>query len=58
MPGQTVSHELVSTLDFFPTLANLTGAPLPTDRVYDGKSMVRACQLCSVCFVWVCTFVT
>jgi arylsulfatase G len=33
-PG--VSDAVVSTLDFFPTIASLARVPLPSDRVYDG----------------------
>lgn len=36
-PG--VSHALASTLDFFPTIASLTGATLPSDRVFDGRDL-------------------
>ena len=35
----TVSHALTSTMDFFPTIASLIGASLPTDRAYDGLDM-------------------
>ena len=31
-----VSKALLSSLDFFPTLAGISGARLPSDRVYDG----------------------
>lgn len=37
-PGQ-ITHELTSSLDLFPTIMNLTGAPMPSDRVYDGFDM-------------------
>jgi len=37
-PGTT--QALVSHLDWFPTFAELAGAPMPTGRHYDGKSMV------------------
>jgi arylsulfatase A-like enzyme len=33
-PG--VSNEMVSMHDFFPTIANIIGAPVPTDRPIDG----------------------
>ncbi|QDU63138.1 Arylsulfatase [Planctomycetes bacterium Pan216] len=36
----SVNHELASTLDLLPTVAELTGAKLPQDRSYDGFSMV------------------
>merc|ERR1719511_150189 len=31
-----VSNALVSSFDFFPTIAAVAGASLPTDRLYDG----------------------
>jgi len=41
-PGQieamSRSAEVISSLDLFPTVSKLAGVPLPTDRVYDGKS--------------------
>ena len=40
IPPNSYSNEIVSSLDVFPTLANLTGAALPTDRPIDGKNMV------------------
>lgn len=40
IPGNSFSREIVSTLDVFPTVANLTGATLPSDRPYDGKNML------------------
>lgn len=36
-PG--VSDSLASTLDFLPTIASLTGAPLPSGRVFDGRDL-------------------
>jgi len=38
LPGST--QALVSHLDWFPTIAELAGAKMPSDRHYDGKSMV------------------
>lgn len=38
--AQTRTEEIVSTLDFLPTLAELAGVRLPTDRIYDGQSIV------------------
>lgn len=38
-PGQTCD-EPAATMDLLPTLAKLTGAVLPTDRVYDGADMM------------------
>ncbi|HPD46445.1 MAG TPA: sulfatase [Anaerohalosphaeraceae bacterium] len=37
---QTVITDMASTLDVLPTFADLAGADLPADRVYDGWSMV------------------
>jgi arylsulfatase A-like enzyme len=34
-----VCKELVTALDFYPTLATLTGASLPNDRIIDGKDI-------------------
>lgn len=39
IPRNQVSHELAATIDILPTLATLAGAPLPTDRVIDGKDI-------------------
>ena len=38
-PGR-ISNQLIDACDFLPTLAELTGAPMPTDRVIDGKSFL------------------
>ena len=38
-PG-TRSLEVVSSLDLFPTASALAGVALPSDRVYDGRSMI------------------
>lgn len=37
-PSRT-SHEVVSAMDLFPTLAALCGASLPSDRVIDGRNI-------------------
>ena len=37
-PG-TVSHVLSTTMDYLPTIAALAGAPLLTDRTYDGLDL-------------------
>ena len=34
-----VTHVLASALDFVPTVLELAGVPLPTDRVFDGKDL-------------------
>mmetsp|Transcript_50083 Transcript_50083/g.44892 ORF Transcript_50083/g.44892 Transcript_50083/m.44892 type:complete len:618 (-) Transcript_50083:78-1931(-) len=43
MPGKVasgrVSRQMGSTLDMFPTIAELVDKPIPTDRYYDGYSM-------------------
>jgi arylsulfatase A len=37
IPAGSTCHELCSALDLLPTLARLAGAPLPSDRVIDGR---------------------
>jgi arylsulfatase A len=39
IPAGTDSAEIVTTLDFLPTFAFLSGTPLPTDRILDGKDI-------------------
>jgi arylsulfatase A-like enzyme len=39
IPAGRTSAELASTMDLYPTFAALAGAPLPTDRVIDGKDI-------------------
>ena len=39
IPAGTDSAEIVTTLDFLPTFASLSGATLPTDRILDGKDI-------------------
>ena len=39
IPEGTVSNELATQMDWFPTIANLTGTPLPDDRVIDGRDI-------------------
>ena len=36
IPKQLVSNDIVHLVDVFPTIASVTGAELPTDRVIDG----------------------
>jgi len=36
IPAQQVSNDIVHQIDLFPTVANIIGADLPTDRVLDG----------------------
>jgi len=38
-PGRVI-NEMASTLDVFPTIAELARAKMPSDRIYDGYSMV------------------
>ncbi len=38
-PG-TLSHEPVTSVDYFPTICELAGVPLPRDRAIDGVSLV------------------
>jgi len=40
VPAGRVTNEIVSILDFFPTLASLTGGKVPSDRDYDGKDQL------------------
>jgi hypothetical protein len=35
----TVKNDVVTTMDIFPTVLNLAGAALPSDRIIDGKDM-------------------
>jgi len=37
----TVSHEPVTSVDYFPTICELAGVPLPRDRAIDGVSLVE-----------------
>ena len=39
-PG-TVSHEPITSTDYFPTICELASVPLPRDRVIDGVSLVE-----------------
>ena len=39
IPPNTVCREVASVMDLFPTIAKLVGAPLPTDRIIDGKNI-------------------
>jgi arylsulfatase A-like enzyme len=39
IPAGTTCRQLAATIDLFPTLAALAGAPLPTDRTLDGKDI-------------------
>ncbi|MCP5112952.1 MAG: sulfatase [bacterium] len=40
IPAGLVSHAVCSTVDIFPTLARLAGAPLPSDRTIDGRELL------------------
>lgn len=39
IPAGQVCDKMIANFDFYPTVAEATGAPLPTDRVIDGKSL-------------------
>lgn len=39
IPAGTVNNELMTTMDLLPTFAGLAGAPVPSDRVIDGKDI-------------------
>jgi arylsulfatase len=39
IPGSTISDALVTSMDLFPTLAALAGAPLPEGVILDGKDI-------------------
>ncbi len=40
IPGGRVSSEMVSTLDYFPTLSAAAGVAMPEGRVYDGHNLL------------------
>ena len=47
IPADTDSAEIITTLDFLPTFASLSGAELPNDRILDGQditALLRAGQ--------------
>ena len=44
VPAGQVCHELASTLDILPTMANLAGCALPQDRVLDGEDITPLLQ--------------
>ena len=39
IPSGLVSREICGVIDIFPTLCHLAGAPLPTDRILDGRNI-------------------
>ncbi len=39
IPAGTISREIITALDFLPTLARLAGAEPPADRIIDGKDV-------------------
>ncbi len=41
IPGGRVSDEIVTTMDLFPTIANLASVGIPKDRIIDGVDMMR-----------------
>jgi len=42
IPAGTVSRELTTAMDFYPTLAALADVPVPQDRIIDGCGASRA----------------
>jgi len=40
IPPATLTQEVVATMDIFPTILDLIGIPLPSDRVFDGHSLL------------------
>jgi len=39
IPAGRTCHELITAMDFLPTVTRLAGAELPTDRIIDGKDI-------------------
>src|SRR5699024_5233257 len=39
IPANTISSEMVNTLDLFPTLAKLTGSSIPAGKILDGRDI-------------------
>ena len=39
IPANTVSNEILATIDVLPTLAKLSGQPVPKDRIIDGHDI-------------------
>lgn len=39
IPAGNVSSEIVMSMDFYPTLANIAGASVPDDRIIDGRDI-------------------
>ncbi len=37
----TISHEPVTSVDYFPTICEAAGVPLPSDRAIDGVSLLK-----------------
>ncbi len=44
IPAGTISMEVSSTLDFFPTIVKLAGGKMPDDRPYDGVDMISVLE--------------
>ncbi|MEX0884144.1 MAG: sulfatase-like hydrolase/transferase, partial [Cyclobacteriaceae bacterium] len=40
IPAGTICEEMVTTMDFLPTFARLSGAKVPDDRIIDGKNIL------------------
>lgn len=41
IPEGRINRSITSTLDLFPTILDLAGIEMPTNRIYDGQSTVR-----------------
>jgi len=41
IPAGSICREMATMMDFFPTLAHITGAKIPADRIIDGKDMFQ-----------------
>lgn len=41
IPPGTVNNDLATQMDWFPTIAQLTGSELPTDRIIDGQDISK-----------------
>ena len=39
IPKNSISKEIITSMDFLPTIAELCDIPIPTDRIIDGKSI-------------------
>jgi len=44
IPAGSVCHEVAGTIDILPTIAQMIGVELPTDRIIDGRSILPLMQ--------------